>query len=125
MTMILPENVTSSSSSTAAATAGVITSTTTISDTTTSSSSAANPVPTAIPLLTATSTSSSSQPVPVSPSELSSSPSYTKAFIAQRELKRKMQVNIYCFECEQRSQTLFHFLGLECQHCSSFNTSLI
>lgn len=30
--------------------------------------------------------------------------------------------NIYCYDCEQKSETLFHYYGLECNLCESFNT---
>lgn len=40
-----------------------------------------------------------------------------------RCLRKKATVDIQCFDCEVRSQTLFHYIGLECQPCGSFNTT--
>jgi len=37
------------------------------------------------------------------------------------DLARK--VNIYCSDCERKSEDLkWHFLGVQCAHCNSFNT---
>lgn len=41
-----------------------------------------------------------------------------------REVKKKLTKKIFCFECEKKSITNFHFIGLECKNCGSFNTSL-
>jgi hypothetical protein len=30
--------------------------------------------------------------------------------------------DIYCYDCEKKSQTLFSYLGLKCTYCKSFNT---
>lgn len=40
-----------------------------------------------------------------------------------RCLRKKSTVDVQCFDCEVRSQTLFHYIGLECQNCGSFNTT--
>lgn len=40
-----------------------------------------------------------------------------------RELQKKSLVNIQCIDCEERSQTKFHYIGLECLHCGGFNTT--
>jgi len=32
------------------------------------------------------------------------------------------QVNIYCNDCEKKSETKFHIFGLKCMHCESYNT---
>lgn len=32
--------------------------------------------------------------------------------------------NIYCYDCEKKSTSTFHFLGLECVPCGSFNTCI-
>jgi len=42
--------------------------------------------------------------------------------IPRAELRRKTATNIYCYECSKRSTAPFHFLGLECGDCGSFNT---
>lgn len=39
----------------------------------------------------------------------------------KKPLKR---VDIYCNDCDTKSNVLFHYLGHECLNCSSFNTSL-
>lgn len=30
--------------------------------------------------------------------------------------------NIYCQDCERNGQCQYHFVGLKCQHCGSYNT---
>ena len=42
--------------------------------------------------------------------------------LAESEIKG---VVISCNDCEQRSVTPFHYLGLECQNCRGFNTTRI
>lgn len=37
-------------------------------------------------------------------------------------VKKNHCKNIYCNDCEKNSQTTFHFYGLECVECGSFNT---
>jgi hypothetical protein len=32
---------------------------------------------------------------------------------------------VLCYDCAQRDSTPFHFLGLECKHCGSFNTTRV
>jgi hypothetical protein len=34
-------------------------------------------------------------------------------------------IKIYCNDCNNRSETLFHYLGNECKLCESFNTNII
>lgn len=40
-----------------------------------------------------------------------------------RDLSKKISANIYCFDCEEKSTTIFHYVGLECKNCGSFNTT--
>ena len=37
-------------------------------------------------------------------------------------VKKNLYKNIYCNDCRKNSQTIFHFYGLECLECGSFNT---
>jgi len=37
-------------------------------------------------------------------------------------IKKNLYKNIYCNDCGKNSQTPFHFYGLECKECGSFNT---
>ena len=37
-------------------------------------------------------------------------------------IKKNIYKNIYCNDCENKSTTQFHFYGLECKSCGSFNT---
>lgn len=39
-------------------------------------------------------------------------------------IKEPKRVDIYCNDCNKTSNVLFHYLGHECIHCESFNTSL-
>jgi RING finger/CHY zinc finger protein 1 len=49
-----------------------------------------------------------------------------KASINIDELKKQVMIkNILCYDCEKKSKSLFHFLGLECKFCGSFNTCQI
>jgi RING finger/CHY zinc finger protein 1 len=49
-----------------------------------------------------------------------------KASINIIELKKQVMIkNILCYDCEKKSKTSFHFLGLECKFCGSFNTCQI
>ena len=48
-----------------------------------------------------------------------------KATFLQTCLVKDTSVHVLCYDCSERSQTAFHFLGLECKQCGSFNTSRI
>lgn len=37
-------------------------------------------------------------------------------------IKKNLYKNIYCNDCEKKSLTCFHYYGLECIYCGSFNT---
>lgn len=45
-----------------------------------------------------------------------------RATFCESALRRDNTVDITCYDCEQRSTTAFHFLGLECRCCGGFNT---
>jgi RING finger/CHY zinc finger protein 1 len=45
-----------------------------------------------------------------------------RGILHESALTKNIYVSIYCNDCFQKSQTLFHFYGLECKHCGSFNT---
>ncbi|KAK7502165.1 hypothetical protein BaRGS_00006529 [Batillaria attramentaria] len=36
---------------------------------------------------------------------------------------RNVTVDIICRDCQKKSQTKFHVLGLKCEHCGSYNTA--
>jgi hypothetical protein len=38
-------------------------------------------------------------------------------------LRKERIVDVFCHDCETKSKTSFHFLGLECRSCGSFNTA--
>jgi len=41
----------------------------------------------------------------------------------KNDLKKEVKkVNIYCNDCCQKSDVYFHYLGMECLYCNSFNT---
>ena len=40
-------------------------------------------------------------------------------------LKKEKRVPILCYDCESRSDAVFHYLGMECGHCSGYNTSRV
>ncbi len=56
----------------------------------------------------------------------------TKEFLKlneQIEQSRQLDNNIvlkeiYCYDCEKKSQTIFSYLGLKCMNCKSFNTRI-
>jgi len=48
---------------------------------------------------------------------------YATATIHQNNLENISDINILCYDCDKKSTTKFHFLGLECMLCGSFNTS--
>lgn len=48
--------------------------------------------------------------------------SYAKAVISEDKLTRNHTTKIVCYDCEKKSETPFHFLGLECKHCGGYNT---
>jgi len=43
--------------------------------------------------------------------------------LPETELYNKRVKEIYCYDCDERSNAEFHFLGLECGVCGGFNTS--
>lgn len=45
-----------------------------------------------------------------------------RATLEESLLDTRKKVKIFCFDCEAKTTTLFHFLGLECQCCKGFNT---
>ena len=47
------------------------------------------------------------------------------AALRSRCLKKNLLVNISCNDCEKRSSSSFHFLGMECRHCKGFNTARV
>ncbi len=49
--------------------------------------------------------------------------SVTKAFLQESVLDKKRALQVWCFDCENKSTTQFHFLGLECKNCGGFNTT--
>lgn len=51
--------------------------------------------------------------------------SFPKATLDEDVLDNHKIVKICCFDCEQKTTTKFHFLGLECQACNGYNTSQI
>lgn len=46
-----------------------------------------------------------------------------RATIAEHCLDKKRDITVWCYDCEKKCDTEFHFLGLECRHCGGFNTS--
>jgi RING finger and CHY zinc finger domain-containing protein 1 len=48
--------------------------------------------------------------------------SHARAILAEDVLIKKKYSKIYCYDCEKKSETEFHFLGLECKHCQGYNT---
>jgi hypothetical protein len=44
------------------------------------------------------------------------------AFLKGSELHVKITKEIYCNDCEKKSIGDYHFKGIECKHCGSFNT---
>mmetsp|Transcript_3709 Transcript_3709/g.3847 ORF Transcript_3709/g.3847 Transcript_3709/m.3847 type:complete len:327 (+) Transcript_3709:181-1161(+) len=50
--------------------------------------------------------------------------SHPLAVLTKSSLLRHRK-RILCYECEQESETSFHFLGEECERCGSFNTARI
>ena len=49
----------------------------------------------------------------------------TPAVLTRACLLKTNEFSLQCFECEQFTTTFFHFLGMECQSCGSFNTSKV
>jgi hypothetical protein len=45
------------------------------------------------------------------------------ATFRKRELKR--MVDVYCNDCDQKTCTVFHFIGNMCRECGGFNTSRV
>jgi len=45
-----------------------------------------------------------------------------RAVLAEEILENQRKVRICCYDCEAKSTTKFHFLGLECPSCKGFNT---
>jgi RING finger and CHY zinc finger domain-containing protein 1 len=48
---------------------------------------------------------------------------HAQAILSETILDKKKDVDVWCFDCEQKSTTLFHIAGLECKCCGSFNTT--
>lgn len=46
----------------------------------------------------------------------------TTATLHESLLEKNRKVRVWCFDCESKSYTEFHFLGLECTCCGGFNT---
>ncbi len=46
-----------------------------------------------------------------------------RASLQESVLDKKRDMKIWCFDCESKSVTQFHFLGLECKNCGGFNTT--
>jgi len=44
------------------------------------------------------------------------------AVLDEAMLENTKKVRICCYDCEAKTVTKFHFLGLECQSCKGFNT---
>ncbi len=44
------------------------------------------------------------------------------AFLKGSELQLDLSMNIYCNDCQNKSITDYHFDGIECKNCGSFNT---
>lgn len=38
-------------------------------------------------------------------------------------LQKDTAVDVLCYDCGERCRTAFHFVGLECKACGSFNTA--
>lgn len=38
-------------------------------------------------------------------------------------LQKDTAVDVLCYDCGERCRTAFHFIGLECKACGSFNTA--
>jgi RING finger/CHY zinc finger protein 1 len=49
---------------------------------------------------------------------------FTHAILLESCLKKDLGREIYCNDCHSKSIQQFHFLGLECLHCGSFNTQI-
>lgn len=47
---------------------------------------------------------------------------YAKATLNENALNKKLIKEIYCNDCEQKSLSEYHFYGIECKSCGSFNT---
>jgi RING finger/CHY zinc finger protein 1 len=45
-----------------------------------------------------------------------------KGILNSESVKKNLYKNIHCNDCEKKSSCLFHFYGLECAKCGSFNT---
>lgn len=45
-------------------------------------------------------------------------------FINENQLKKITTKNIYCNDCNKKCLTPFHYYGLECKNCGSFNTQV-
>lgn len=46
-----------------------------------------------------------------------------RGVLQEAQLEKKRDVAMYCFDCETRGTAPFHFVGIECGRCGSFNTS--
>lgn len=47
------------------------------------------------------------------------------AIINQNDLHKNLETKIYCNDCGTKTNNQFHFLGIECTNCSSFNTTIL
>jgi RING finger and CHY zinc finger domain-containing protein 1 len=48
-----------------------------------------------------------------------------KTILPQQKELSEMEINILCNECEKKNKIKFHYIGLECPDCNSFNTKQI
>jgi len=51
--------------------------------------------------------------------------SNVKGFLNRENLKKNTKVKILCNDCDLESMNEFHFIGVECILCNSFNTTII
>ena len=56
---------------------------------------------------------------------LVNNPYFIGYFNEESLIKNLKKVDILCNDCENKSNTLFHYLGNECSYCFSFNTLII
>ena len=59
---------------------------------------------------------------PLSSSSSIDSSYAVKAILRLRDMKSDVRVLVSCNDCEKRSKSPFHFLGMECAHCQGYNT---
>jgi hypothetical protein len=56
---------------------------------------------------------------------LVNNPYFIGFFNKESLIKNLKKVDILCNDCENKSNTIFHYLGNECSYCNSFNTLII